>query len=376
MTRDRMLEVFYHNRNVGVLAETPDKRVAFQYSTDWLADGFSISPISLPLKREVFIPKENSRYLFRGLFGVFADSLPDSWGELLLDRYLASLGIDVNEISILDRLAYVGESGMGALEYRPAKKTEFNIDSLNLNYDRIAEECQKVLSSKNIDEFDTLYALGGCSGGTRPKVLVKENDREWIVKFPAHNDPLNSGKREYDYSVCAKKCGISMSETRLIESKICEGYFKTARFDRAESKKIMTITIAGLLETDFRSPSCDYSTYFKLVRLLSKENIEDIEQMFRVMCFNVLAHNRDDHTKNFSFIYTEDKGWRLAPAYDLTYSDTYFGENTTSVNGKGKDITDDDLIETGSAAGLSKERCIEILDLIRKETLSLNDYLK
>ena len=375
MIRDKSLEVYYHGMQVGTLARMPDKRVAFQYTDDWIRHGFSISPLSLPLGNEVFVPASDSRAVFHGLFGVFADSLPDSWGELLLDRYLSSVGIDPSSITVLDRLAYVGTSGMGALEYVPSKNTDFNIETAGMNYDEIAGECGKLLSSKTSDKLDILYELGGSSGGTRPKILLREDGTERIIKFPAREDPAISGKREYDYSICAGKCGIDMTKTWLVDSKVCEGYFETERFDRKGDLKIMTATAAGLLEADFRAPSCDYRTFMKLVQVLTKDNDHDTEQMYRVMCFNVLTHNRDDHAKNFSFMFTEDKGWRLAPAYDLTYSDTYFGEHTTSVNGKGRDITDDDLVRIGTEGGLSGNKCRQILEHIRIQTETLSEYL-
>ena len=375
MTNDKKLEVFYHGNPVGYLAETPDHMIAFQYSDEWLKAGFSISPISLPLNAGVFVPPEKCRDRFRGLFGVFADSLPDSWGELLLDRHLGTMGIARGDISTLDRLAYIGRSGMGALEYYPSKESDFYMDAAGLNYDQISKECEKVLSSKESDQLDVLYRLGGSSGGTRPKILLKEDGKEWIVKFPASKDPAISGKREYDYSLCAKDCGIVMTETALAESAVCEGYFKTVRFDRKEGEKIFSITVSGLLEADFRAPSCDYATIMKLIRMLTKDNATDKEQLYRVMCFNVLTHNRDDHTKNFSFLYTNDGGWRLAPAYDLTYSDTYWGEHTTSVCGKGKDITEKDLIKVGTDAGLSTSLCIESLSEIQDKISSLSQYL-
>lgn len=371
MTEARKLEVYYHNRLVGYLAETPDRMVAFQYCDEWIRNGFSISPLSLPIGNSVFIPPEKCRERFSGMFGVFADSLPDTWGELLLDRHLLTLGIDRGDISTLDRLAYIGRSGMGALEYYPSKETDFNMDASGLNYDQIAKECEKIMSSKHSDQLDILYRLGGSSGGTRPKILLIEDGRDWIVKFPAGKDPAISGKREYDYSICAKDCGIIMTETALVDSSVCAGYFKTERFDRKGGEKILCVTFAGLLEADFRAPSCDYSTYMKLIRMLTRDNEADKEQMYRLMCFNVLTHNRDDHTKNFSFMYTDDKGWRLAPAYDLTYSDTYWGEQTTSVCGKGKDITEQDLIKVGTDAGLSKKLCTDILKEITDKTKSL-----
>ena len=374
MTDNRKLEVYCHGRLVGYLAETPDHMVAFQYSDEWIKSGFSISPLSLPLNNDVFIPPEKCRDRFAGLFGVFADSLPDSWGELLLDRHLGTLGISRGDVTTLERLAYIGRSGMGALEYYPAKESDFNMDPAGLDYDQISKECEKVLSSKESDQLNVLYNLGGSSGGTRPKILLTEDGKDWIVKFPASTDPAISGKREYDYSLCAKACGIIMTEIALVESSVCEGYFKTVRFDRKDGKKIFSITISGLLEADFRAPSCDYNTYMKLIRMLTRDNDKDKEQMYRVMCFNILTHNRDDHAKNFSFLYTDDDGWRLAPAYDLTYSDTYWGEQTTSVCGKGKDISEKELIKVGTEAGLTKASCIEYLNQIHDKIGALERY--
>ena len=140
MTRTKKLEVHCYGETVGYLAETPDRLIAFQYTDAWVRNGFPISPLSLPLGSSVFVPPEKCRERFGGLFGVFADSLPDSWGQLLLDRHLASMGIDRHELSTLDRLAFVGRSGMGALEYHPTKEADFRIETAGLDYDRIAEE--------------------------------------------------------------------------------------------------------------------------------------------------------------------------------------------------------------------------------------------
>ena len=197
--------------------------IAFQYDIGWVRQGFPISPFSLPLKEDVFIPPNSSREVFNGLFGVFADSLPDSWGELLLDRYLESLGIKREDISTLDRLAYVGSSGMGALEYIPSKEAELDITTAGLDFDKVAKECKKILSSKTSDQLDLLYKMAGSSGGTRPKILLSEEGKEYIIKFPAKKDPSISGKREYDYYITAGECGIVMSDSFLIPSAECEG---------------------------------------------------------------------------------------------------------------------------------------------------------
>lgn len=370
--KEKSLDVYYKGQLVGTLEETSDKLIAFEYSDEWLDAGFSISPISLPLKKQVFVPEEDSRRIFKGLFGVFADSLPDSWGELLLDRTLSSKGISRDDVGTLDRLAYVGSAGMGALEYYPSEVADYSF--AGLDYDTIAKECNKILSSKPSDELDLLYKLGGSSGGTRPKILINENGIEWIVKFPSSRDPKICGKREYDYSTYARKCGINMTATQLIPSKICDGYFKTERFDRSYGEKIHSVTFAAMLEVDFRAPSCDYSTYMRLVNYLTKEDKKQLEQMFRIMCFNVYTHNHDDHTKNFSFLWENNK-WMLAPAYDLTYSDTYYGEHTTSINGKGKWIEDEDLINVGVEAGLKKYICKEIIEEIKENLPMIEAYL-
>ena len=370
--REKTLDVYYKGHLVGTMEETHDQLIAFQYSDDWIKNGFAISPFSLPLESRVFLPEPESRKNFNGLFGVFADSLPDSWGELLLDKYLQSIDISRDSISTLDRLAYVGNSGMGALEYYPSKTKDYSFDGLD--YDSIAKECQIILSSKTPDQLNLLYKLGGSSGGSRPKILLKENEEEWIIKFPMREDDKNSGKKEYDYSLCAKKCGIKMTDTQLIPSKLCEGYFKTKRFDREKGEKILSITFAGLLEVDFRAPSCDYDHFMKLVNVLTYEDKQQIEQMFRIMCFNVFSHNLDDHTKNFSFLRKNNR-WQLAPAYDLTYSNTYYGEHTTSVNGKGKGIQENDLLCVGIKAGLKMNQCKDIIKEIKNNIKILDQYL-
>lgn len=372
----KRLDVYYHNQLVGTLAERPDKQIAFQYSTDWQKNGFSISPFALPLRNDVFTPSGKNSRIFGGLYGVFADSLPDAWGDLLMQKYFTSLGISFGNLSILDKLAYIGSTGMGALEYHPSKQRDFDLVDVSMDYDALAKECNKILDSKTSDQLNLLYKLASSSGGTRPKILLKESSDEWIVKFPARMDDAISGKREYDYYLCARECDINISYSELIPSSMCGGYFKTKRFDRVNNAKIFTSTFAGLMNDDYRIPTCDYATFFKLINILTKENIEDVKQMYKQMCFNVLNHNRDDHTKNFSFIYTEDYGWRLAPAYDITYSTTYYGEQTTSVNGKGKDISDEDLITVGTTAGLKKNYCMDMLSDIRNKSEELSSYLK
>lgn len=371
------LRVTYHDRLVGTLAENAAHRIAFAYEESWLKEGFSISPFSLPLRREVFVPRKDT---FDGLFGVFADSLPDAWGRLLLHRMLREHEGDSAEISTLDRLAIVGSSGMGALEYRPAREmqTLSSTDDLDL----LANQCQRILKAEYTEQLDALYAMGGTSGGARPKVLMEIDGEDWLIKFPAHIDSEDAGKMEYDYACCARACGIEMTAVRLFPSKRCAGYFGTKRFDRRQStqgrERIHMLTAAALLETDFTQPSLDYHSLMKLTKILTRDDNEAVENMYRRMCFNVYAHNRDDHAKNFSFLYDDGTdAWHLAPAYDLTYSNTYYGEHTTSVDGNGRNPGEKELVKVGVGAGLTKAKCIQIARDIRDATGNmLQQYIK
>lgn len=360
------IDVFANKRKVGTLAFTRDNKVAFQYTDEWLENGFSLNPFKLPLSKEVFISKSN---YFRGLFGVFADSLPDSFGELLLERYLKSKGLDINELTCLDRLAYIGSSGMGLLEYRPDNCTKEN--NMNIDFDLMQQECNALLNARKVKDINSLYFFGGSSGGARPKSLIKYNNEFYIIKFASKYDPKNIAEIEYRYMSLAEKSGITIPRIQLITSKKGNKYFLIKRFDREKRKRIYMISVAALLECDFNSPSLDYNDLIKLTVVLTK-NQKDVEEMYRRMVFNVLIDNQDDHAKNFSFIYDEmNRVYRLAPAYDITPSKTYFGEHTTSVNGKGKNINENDLLEVAKKNKINIKTAKEIIDKI-KEVLKIN----
>ena len=373
MRQNNALQVYYDERLVGTLAMTADHKAAFQYDDEWLENGFSISPFSLPLKKQVFVPQKD---YFDGLFGAFADSLPDNWGRVLLNRLLRSHKQNPDELTVLNRLAIVGKSGMGALTYYPEQS--FSEQQKPVNLDELAEECEKILNTEYSDKLDELYYLGGTSGGARPKIMTTVDGKDWIIKFPAHVDRKDAGKMEYDYSCCARQCGITMSETRLFPSDKCKGYFGIRRFDReADGKRVHMLTAAALLELDFEQPSLDYHSLMKLTKILTRDNKEDVENMFRRMCFNVFSHNRDDHSKNFTYLYDEiNDQWRLSPAYDLTYSNTYYGEHTTTIDGNGRNPGRKELLAVGIAAGMRKSNCERIIDTIQAcVSQMLGEYL-
>ena len=372
MNKIKSLQVFYNEKKVGTLALMKNNIVAFEYDSNWRTNCFSISPFSLPLKKQVFIPRIDP---FNGLYGIFSDSLPDGWGRLLVDRMLNSQNINPREISQIDRLAIVGETGMGALSYKP----EYNLledKDYQEDYDNLALSCKKILNTEYSADLDKLFKLGGSSGGARPKILTKIDNEDWIIKFPSSLDESNIGRLEYLYSVCAKKCKIDMPETKLFPSKISSGYFGIKRFDRKKLsmgpiRKLHMISVSGLLETSHRIPNLDYNDLMQLTLNLTK-SFEEVEKLFRLMCFNVFSHNRDDHSKNFSFIYNEDLNkWELSPAYDLTYSYSINGEHATTINGNGVNPDLNDILKVAEKIGLDKKKAekiaIEIRETVRKD---------
>lgn len=356
MNSIKQIEVIYDNRLVGRLALTKEGLCAFEYSAEWLNTGFSISPFELPLRSGVFIAKSRP---FEGGFGVFDDCLPDGWGLMILDRYLQQNGINPRTLSLLDRLALVGSTGRGALEFYPDKsvlsKQEY------ADFEKLALEAEQILDSEDytgegIEEFQY---RGGSPGGARPKIFTRFEDKEWLVKFRAKRDSKRIGIDEYNYSLLAKKCGIEMPETRLFEDK----YFGVERFDRTASGKLHVVSIAGLIGADYRLPSIDYTHIFQVCAALT-HSVAEMWKVYRLMVFNYLIDNKDDHAKNFAFIY-RDGDWHFAPAYDLLPSDGINGFHTTSINDS-IEPTKEDLFAVAVKVGLNEKEVIEVFEKMEK----------
>lgn len=375
MHRLNKVDIFYHDRQVGTMALYENRLAVFEYDGEWLRDGFSISPFSLPLEKKVFVPKIDP---FEGLFGVFADSLPDGWGRLLVDRLMRRNGLNPQTIGSLERLAIVGNSGMGALTYRPVILME-NVQG-DLSLDEIAGECSRILNTESSENLDYLFAKGGSSGGARPKILTKVGGEDWIIKFPSSDDSQNIGKQEYDYALCAQACGLNMEEVRLFPSNKTKGYFGTKRFDRrgkGEEGKVHMVSAAGLLETSHRIPNLDYDILMKLTLQLTR-SMEECEKLYRLMCFNVFAHNRDDHSKNFTYLYEEKaQRWILSPSYDLTYSNSLGGEHATTVNGNGVNPGMEDILAVAEKIGLNVAKSQKTANEIKECVYEmLGEYIK
>ncbi|MDR1916000.1 MAG: type II toxin-antitoxin system HipA family toxin [Synergistaceae bacterium] len=360
---NKVISVFYHQQKVGRIAQTPQRLCAFEYDGNWLSSGFPISPFKLPLQKQVFIaPREP----FDGNFGVFNDSLPDGWGRLLIDRLLLKKGLKPAEVSVLDRLALVGKSGMGALEYQPEETWTFSAAGAT-DIRRLAEEVSEILHDKQLPDktFFDLVKLGGSSGGARPKALIKIQGEDWIVKFPARNDHTDIGHEEYQYSLLAREAGLDFPETRLLDGE----YFAVKRFDRRDHHKIHMLSLSALLDASHRFPSLDYVDAL-LATLKLTRDYREAEKMYRLMCFNVLTHNRDDHAKNFSFLYIADK-WVLSPAYDLTYAEGPGGEHSTAIDGEGKSPSGAHILSAARKAGLDLKHAQDILAEVSKATQGL-----
>ena len=371
------VSVFLWGKRVGVLAHAYDQYSRFEYDPDFRRSGLEIAPIAMPLSRALYAADEFElpRRAQFGLPGVFADSLPDSFGQRLVGKWMEARGIDISSVTPLDRLSYVGSRGMGALTYEPEARVDRQLVSI-LDMRRLVEESRLALNAdlSRMDADDALREIirvGTSAGGAQAKAVVgwrrsddsflagdaglPEGYEHWIVKFTPREDP-EAGQREYGIYLKARAAGIEMSECRLFE---LDGvtHFMTKRFDRDGEKRFHVQTLAALQHLPPGGPRnlYSYDVLFDTADALGL-GYDAREQLFRRMAFNVYINEIDDHTKNFSFEMKEDGVWYLAPAYDLTGfhftgGDDAYGrwqnQHALSVNGKFSGITDDDLLAVG-----------------------------
>ncbi len=353
-------------QKVGTLA-IKNKKIYFEYDKEFLKTGIELSPYKLPLKSGLFRCDDTT---FDGLWGIFADSLPDGWGRLLMDRYLMRLGLNPHSLSPLDRLAYVGSHAMGALSYEPEREIESSLESVVL--DDLAESSAEILEGSSKALLDELLSLNGSSAGARPKVLVqisddqrqiihgreklKEGFSHWMVKFASSVDSREVGAVEYAYSLMAKEAGLDMPRTALLEGKRGR-YFACERFDRVGDRRVHMHSVAGLTHSDFRFPTLDYDDLLSLTLHLTK-NMQEVEKVFRLACFNLFTHNRDDHSKNFSFIINAKGEWSFSPVYDITFSSGIEGGHSTLYLGEGDNPTSKHLLKLALKYGLKNGKKI------------------
>ena len=348
------LAVLYNDDPVGTLQMAPDgKYCVFEYEQSWLLNGFSLSPKELPLLPGLLYADPDR---FGGSFAVFEDCLPDGYGLYLLERMLNRQGSSLRDLTPLQKLSIIGNAGMGALSFLPFFKLGSQTEIRTTNLDLLQEKALEVLTEKSGADVDFLYYRSGNSGGARPKALIEEDDgSHWIVKFRHTYDPTDIGRNEFLHMRTAQECGIVIPRIKLLKDK----YFAIERFDIGEEGKRHVVTAAALLQVDFRLMGTDYTNLLALTGYLTQDPGQ-VEEMFRRMVFNLVSLNKDDHAKNFSFL-CEKGVWRLAPAYDLTYSPSGTrGEHATSLYYDGNPGIDL-VLTAGTGIRIPRERCMEII---------------
>lgn len=360
-------------RTVGHLLDD-DRRVHFEYAADFLGTGLQLSPFKLPLGTGV---RSEGFPEFHGLYGLFYDSLPDGWGLLLMHRRMRARGIDPQRLSVLAWLRYLGTRAMGALTYHPAEGPEQE-GALEVALDVLANEALAVFEGRAEEVLPELELAGGSPGGARPKVVVAIGPkdrviagaaeappgyRQWLVKFAARDDLPGAAALEELYAQLARAAGLRAPNTRLFPLKRGRQCFASERFDRDGPGRIHMHTIGGLLHASHRAPSLDYEDLLKATGLLTHSQGEVIEA-FRRMCFNVLACNRDDHVRNFSYLMSPSGEWTLSPAYDLVYSEGMRGHHTTSVRGEALRPARKAVLELAHGASIPAARAKEIISQV------------
>ncbi len=367
---------------VGEIAER-EHRIYFQYSPVFLSKSLWLSPYKLPLGSDLFEHKDRD---FGPLFGMFDDSLPDGWGLMLMDRFLRSHGFLIEQLSVLDRLSFLGSKTMGALTYKPVLEVE-SPDTPHFDLYNLYRQSQEIITGKTQTVLTELIKAGGSPGGARPKVLVgvcgdnlisgegilPEGFSHWIIKFNANNDFADSGPVEYAYSLMAKDCGIKMPETRLFVTEQGNHFFGVKRFDRESNNRYHSHTFGNLIHSNFRIPSCDYEMLFRIINDLTK-NQQDLLRGLRQMVFNIFTNNRDDHVKNFTFIMDQQGEWSLSPAYDLTFSPGPGGEHSMTIDGEGKSPSRENIIRLGEKSGVNKKELTLMIDEIAQVVTNWPKY--
>lgn len=376
------------------------KYVSFEYDKDFVRMGVEISPLMMPISNRVYEFPDLVTPAFRGVPGLLADSLPDRFGNAVIDQWLASQGRTPESFNVVERLCYTGKRGMGALEYLPA--TRLNGDNNNIVdiaelvafASSVLEARENIhLSARDDLTYKQLLKLGTSAGGARAKAIMAYNKSTgdirsgqinldpgydyWLMKFDGvskngdHDleDVPEYTLIEYAYYLMAIQAGINMSECELLEEN-GRKHFMTRRFDRVDGKKLHMQSLGAITHIDYNEPGlCSYEMAALTARKLGLPN-SDIEQFYRRMVFNVLAVNQDDHVKNISFLMDRNAVWTLSPAYDVTFAcdsgNKWLRSHQMSINGKRSNILQEDMTSCGQNMDLKTSRCKKIIEEVRE----------
>jgi serine/threonine-protein kinase HipA len=371
-------EVWLWGAQVGAVAETEDGQITFEYDPAFRRRGLEISPLRLPgsLEGPVTFPELGRLPAFEGLPGVLADALPDRFGNAVIAKYFADRGRPADAMRPVQKLLYIGDRAMGALEFRPAIKVKRAAERESLEIAELVEQARVVVEGRPEASIPEMLRVGASAGGARPKALILWNragnvvrsgfaaphagDEHWIIKFDGVGEvgapdatPKPFNRIEFAYARMAGDAGITMSETHLLEER-GHGHLLVKRFDRLEGGKLHLHSLGGLHHVDFNLPGeFSYEQFLRTILTLGLD-YPTMEEAYRRAVFNVVAVNQDDHVKNISFLMDEQGTWRLAPAYDLTYARGagYTRYHQMSLNGKRDGFTRADLLALGGMMGI------------------------
>lgn len=369
-------EGFGERRPVGQLTlDGSRSRPVFGYDATWINNGHDLSPIEMPRQLTPYYGRHQSSYYLPGLL---ADSLPDGWGRLLMDRFFRqTLTTPIERISVLERLAYIGDSAMGALTFEP--QYEPTAAPVECSMASLARANQAILSGQDSDILAELIVIGGSPQGARPKALVLFDPHSqfistdqtlthptatpWLVKFPAQSEPKSICLLEFLYADMAKLAGLGMPAHHYFDIDETHSAFGVERFDRQHGQRIHIHTLAGLLDIDFRTPSIDYLQYLRCVRMLTGAQAQ-VEMAYRHAVFNVIFNNKDDHSKNFSFIMDKRGQWQISPVYDLSYNPGMNGYHQMDICGEAFKPSYADLAKLAKLADIKPAKATAIIEQV------------
>lgn len=379
--------------------------VYFKYDDAFVNSGINLSPIMMPLSKEIYQFKTLELETFKGLPGLLSDSLPDRYGDQIINTWLNAQGRTIDSFNIIERLCYVGKRGMGALEYYPIKHNEFN-EAEDIELDNLVKLSNEILNAKETvvakreDELEEIIKVGTSAGGARAKAIIAYNEKTnviksgqidagkgftyWLLKLDGidQKDQSSFTRIEYAYYLMAIDAQIKMSESRLIEK---DGYyhFMTKRFDRfvnadGKMEKIHMQTLGAIAHVDYNDPGVmSYEAVTEMMYMMGIKLSEN-KQFFRRMVFNVMARNQDDHVKNISFLMNKEGVWTLSPAYDITYAFNPKGKWTSrhqmTINSKDRDFTIEDLLKCAKKMKIKFEDAKAIIADVRKSLLRWDDF--
>ena len=402
MSITTLANVFIWDSLVGTVGWDSELRVAFfEYDAKFKKQNLELAPLMMPIAgQQIYSFPGLSEETFQGLPGLLADSLPDYFGNEVINAYLRTQGRPENSFNPVEKLCYIGKRGMGALEFKPAllpvrKSQKVDVSALSQLASEIMQkrESFKVSLNEKKSAFHDILQVGSSAGGARPKAVIAWNQKTnevfsgqveapngcdyWLLKFDVQKDGKSYGRIEYAYYLMAKAAGIRMSECRLLEDHDC-AHFMSKRFDRLNGEKLHIQTLCAMRHMDYNNPVANsyeqaFDTMEKL-KLLPSEKA----QLFRRMVFNAVVRNHDDHTKNISFLMTRDGVWHLAPAYDMAWAykpgSKWTGQHQMSINGKRDGFSTEDFLAVAKHFDISKPQ--EIINTVCEAALAFGDFAR